>query len=207
MYSQDYIIFVRCFRYGGGGPNVVSGPASRLDHEGSSAARGTSLLPRLSWYLCHISACSGGGSSLCCPWCFIITASQVCKVLSLKNLSVTFKIIMYWMFLNHLRIKRYFDSTLKSRSFVLFSTRYICFFIKICIVLVIQQSTIQLIYLVTGISWMSTWTEQNIYSTTCTLLWEEPVLNYDNLWKSGFLIHYWLFRLSYQSNSFILWSS
>lgn len=206
MYSQDYIIYVYCFRYGGGGPNVVSGPASRLDHEGSSATRGTSLLPGLSWYLCHISACSGGGSSLCCPWCFIITASQVCKVLSLKNLSVTFKIIMYWMFLNHLRIKRYFDSNLKSRSFVLFSTRYIYFFIKIFIVLVIQKSTIKF-YFVTGISWMSTWTEQNIYSTTCTLLWEEPVLNYDNLWKSGFLIHYWLFSLSYQSNSFILWSS
>lgn len=113
MYTRDYIIFVRCFRYGGGGPNVVSGPASRLDHEGSSAARGTSLLPRLSWYLCHISSCSGGGSGLCCPWCFIITASQVCKVLSLKNLSVTFKIIMYWMFLNHLRIKRYLTVLLK----------------------------------------------------------------------------------------------
>lgn len=48
MYSRDCIIYVYCFRYGGGGPNVVPGPASRLDHEGSSATRGTSLLPGLS---------------------------------------------------------------------------------------------------------------------------------------------------------------
>lgn len=47
MYFRDYIIYVYCFRYGGGGSNVVLGLVSRFDYEGFSVVRGILLLLRL----------------------------------------------------------------------------------------------------------------------------------------------------------------
>lgn len=44
MYFRDCVIYVYCFRYGGGGSNVVLGLVSRFDYEGFSVIRGILLL-------------------------------------------------------------------------------------------------------------------------------------------------------------------
>ena len=72
---------IHCPRYGGGGEDVVPGPAGGPHHASPGGAWGAALLPGLPRYLCHVPAGSRGGSSLCCLRCTVTAASQVHVIL------------------------------------------------------------------------------------------------------------------------------